>query len=301
MISDISGLDLNLLPVLDVLLEERSVTRAARRLHLTQSTVSGMLARLRDALEDPLFVRESHGIVPTPRAEEMIPPLKEWLATTRALVEPAAFDPASWSGTISLAATDYTHHVLLAPLLGQLRERAPKLRLAIHPLAISTIAEEMARGRFDLAISTADYLPRELSSVRLMKERFVLAMGTSHPLAKKPRVTLNEFCRFEHIVVSPSGGAFSGPVDEELAARGRERRVRVSVPSFSLVPELLRSSDLLCFTPGRIVRDREGVHVARGPFAREAIEYRAVWQRRLDHDVPHRWFRGLLAEVARGI
>ncbi|MDX1650390.1 MAG: LysR family transcriptional regulator, partial [Myxococcota bacterium] len=100
--ADLRGVDLNLLPVLDVLLEERSVTRAAARLHLTQSTVSGMLARLREALGDPLFVRSRHGIVPTRRAEALAGPLRAWLLEARALVAPQAFDPARWEGTLNL-------------------------------------------------------------------------------------------------------------------------------------------------------------------------------------------------------
>lgn len=301
MSSDIRDLDLNLLPVLNVLLEERSVTRAARRLHLTQSTVSGMLARLREALDDPLFVRDQHGIVPTPRAEEMIQPLKRWLAATQTLVEPVDFEPARWNGTFSLAATDYTLLVLLSPLMKAIRAKAPNLRIAVHPLSFSTIAEELADGRIDLAISVAGYLPSDLNSMALMKERYVLAMGRSHPLAHKKRINLDEFCRFEHIVVSPSGGAFTAPVDEALARKGRERCVRISVPSFALVPGLLRGSDLFCTVPSRLVRPRKEIQIARGPFPGMVTELNAVWQRRVHDDDAHRWFRSVLQQVARGL
>jgi DNA-binding transcriptional LysR family regulator len=298
---DIRDLDLNLLPVLNVLLEERSVTRAARRLHLTQSTVSGMLARMREALDDPLFVRDQHGIVPTPRAELMIQPLKSWLAATRTLVEPIDFDPKSWSGTVSVAATDYTHHVLLESLLERVRDQAPNLRVAVFSLAFSTISEKIARGQLDLAISLTGYLPKELMSMSLMRERYVLAMGSKHPLAAKKRITLRDFCSYEHIVVSPSGGSFAGPVDEELARRGRERKVRVSVPSFALVPGLLRRGDLLCTAPERFLAQHKGIHIGKGPFEHDPVEVIAVWPRRLDEDAAHQWFRSVLAETARSV
>src|SRR5215831_20739913 len=101
--SDIQNVDLNLLVVLDVLLEERNASRAARRLGLTQSTVSGMLARLRDALGDPLFVRARHGLRPTPRAEALAAPLRRWLEDARGLVAAAEFDPARWRGAVSIS------------------------------------------------------------------------------------------------------------------------------------------------------------------------------------------------------
>lgn len=297
--SDIRSLDLNLLPVLDVLLEERSVTRAAKRLHLTQSTVSGTLARLRSALDDPLFVRGQHGIVPTPRAEAMTAPLKAWLAEGRSLVAPAEFEPLEWQGPVTVAATDYTQHVLLQPLLRALRERAPRLRVAVHPLAFETAGEQLGRGTFDLAISVAGYLPPALDSQVLMQERYGLAMCASHPLARKRRITLDDFCRYDHVVVSPSGGGFTGPVDEALARRGRQREVRVSVPSFSLVADMLVGSELLSTAPERLLRGRDDIHIARGPLPRPPIEMVAAWHPRVSGDPAHRWLRGVLGETAR--
>ncbi len=298
---DIRSIDLNLLPVLDVLLEERSVTRTARRLHLTQSAVSGILARLRVALDDPLFVRSQHGILPTPRAEAMSAPLKAWLTETQSLVVAGPFEPSTWEGSVALAATDYTQHVLLETLLTRLRDEAPKLRIAVHPLAFDQVGELLSRGSLDLAISAVGYVPAELESLPLMQERYVLAMCASHPLARKRRISLDDFCRYDHVVVSPSGGGFTGPIDEALAKRGRRREVRVSVPSFSLVGDLLTGSELLCTTPERMVRGRPGLHVGAGPFDRSPIEMVAVWHPRVSGDAGHHWLRGVLAETARGI
>lgn len=299
--SDIRALDLNLLPVLAVLLEERSVTRAAQRLNLTQSTVSGMLGRLRSTLDDPLFVRSQHGILPTPRAEAMAAPLRAWMAETTTLIAPIPFDPGQWDGSVSLAATDYTQHVLLEAALATLREQAPRLHVAVHPLIFDEVGEQLARGVFDLAISVKGYVPSELASLKLMRERYVLAMWAEHPLAGQRRVSLAAFCRYDHIVVSPSGGDFSGPVDDDLAKLGRRREVRLSVPSFSLVADLLSGSELLCYTPERMVRHRDDIHVAHGPFERPFIDMVAVWHPRVSEDPAHRWLRTVLAETASGI
>ncbi len=299
--SDIKSIDLNLLPVLDVLLEERSVTRAAKRLHLTQSTVSGILARLRAALDDPLFVRSQHGILPTPRAEAMAAPLKAWLAEAQSMIVPHAFDPARWHGSATLAATDYTQHVLLPGFLEALRDQAPHLRVAVHPLAFETVDERLARGAFDLAISVAGYLPPELPSQVLLHERYVLAMSASHPLARKRRITLDDLCRFDHIVVSPSGGSFEAPADAALARRGRQRRVSVSVPSFSLAADLLAGTELLCTMPERMLGPRDDIHVADGPLPRPPIEIVAAWHPRVARDPAHAWLRSVLAETARRV
>jgi len=294
---DIRAVDLNLLVVLDVLLEERSVTRAAARLHLTQSTVSGMLARLRETLGDPLFVRTRHGLAPTARAEAMAGPLRGWLLEARALVASTDFDPARWDAAVSIGATDYTQHVLLPPLVRALRQRAPRLRLAVHALVFAELAEKLASGAFDLAVTAAGWAPPRLPWRLLCRERYVLAMSTRHPLAGRRRVTVAQFCAYDHVLVSPSGGAFAGPVDEMLARRGHRRRVRFSVPSFALVPDLLAGSDLLSVLPERLVAARRDIHTYRPPLAPKPVDMIAVWHPRLDGDPAHGWLRETLAEA----
>jgi DNA-binding transcriptional LysR family regulator len=123
--TDIKTLDLNLLKALDALLDERSVTRAASRLGLTQPAVSGMLTRLRESFEDPLFVRTQRGIIPTLRALEMSEPVKRLLSDAEALLQPPAFDPATARMTLSVAATDYALRAIVVPFLCALRPRAP--------------------------------------------------------------------------------------------------------------------------------------------------------------------------------
>lgn len=298
---DITRIDLNLLPVLVVLLEERSVTRTARRLHLTQSTVSGMLARLRAALDDPLFVRGQRGILPTPRAEALLGPLRSWIVEANRLIAVREFDASEWRATVALAATDYTQHVLLKPFLRALRDAAPRLRVAIHSLVFEEVDERLVRGTIDLAISAEGWVPADLPSASLMRERYVLAMWSGHPLARRRRVTLDQFCHYDHLLVSPSGGAFAGPVDDALARLDRRRSVRASVPSFALVPDLLVGSELLCVTPERMVRDRPGIRICAPPFESPEVQMLAIWHPRLSDDPGHRWLRTRLAETARAL
>ena len=297
---DIKNVDLNLLLVLDVLLEERNVSRAARRLALTQSTVSGMLSRLRDALDDPLFVRARHGIRPTPRAEAMAAPLRRWLDDARALVAPAEFDPAHWRGAVSISSTDYMQEALLVPFVRELGAEAPGLRVALAPLVIEGLAEKLATAALDLAVTVPEFAPPGLLSRRLYRDEYVVAMRSAHPLARRRELSLDDFCRFEHVLVSPAGGAFTGPADAALRRLGRERRVRTSVPTFLLVPAMLEAEDLLAVLPRHLVAGRTGrLRLRPPPFKIPGFDVVAVWHSRVHDDPAHRWLRGRLAQTAR--
>lgn len=298
--ADIRRLDLNLLAALDMLLEERSVTRAAERLSLTQPTVSGMLNRLRDLLGDPLFVRTQHGILPTPRAEALAGPLKRFLADAQSLVAAETFDPRSSECSFTLSTTDYMLHAVVVPLAAALHRAAPGIRLAARPLAVADLAGQLLRGETDLAITAPQFVGApDLASRKLYGERYVAAVRKGHPLAKS-KVTAAAFCRFDHILVSPTGGGFKGPVDDALARLKMKRRVALSVPSFLVVPDLLRTCNWIAVLPERLLRAHaQGLHVFDPPLAVPAFDVIAVWHKRFQDEPAHRWLRGLLAEVAR--
>ncbi len=131
---DIKSLDLNLLKAFDALFDERNVTRAADRLGLTQPAVSGMLGRLRDSFDDPLFVRTQRGIVPTIRAEELATPIRQILSEVGGLLQPAVFDPSTAEFTVSLAATDYALHAVVLPFCQDFGGSRPASGLQFFPL-----------------------------------------------------------------------------------------------------------------------------------------------------------------------
>ncbi|EHM02627.1 transcriptional regulator, LysR family [Acetobacteraceae bacterium AT-5844] len=157
--ADVKTLDLSLLRALDALLETRSVTRAAHQLGLTQPAVSGMLPRLREAFQDPLFVRTQRGILPTPRAEAMAQPFKAALREIGGLLQPEAFDPAKADLTVSIAVTDYAQRVVILPFLTRLRRQAPAVRVSVQPVDMALITPEMA--------------PDTLRARKLFDERYV--------------------------------------------------------------------------------------------------------------------------------
>lgn len=296
--SDIRSLDFALLQALDVLLDERSTTRAARRLGLSQSTVSGMLARLRTIFEDPLFVRSQHGLVPTPRAEALWPAVKELLSGAESLLARPRFDPAESTRTFCVSVNDYMQRALIVPLIARLRREAPGLRLAVRPLVVSGLIERTARGEIDLAITLPEFAAPELQARLLYQEHYVGVVRPKHPLAGR-KVSLDDFCAHEHLLVSPGDGGFQGPTDEALARVGRRRTVRLSLPSFLLVPEVLASSDLIALAPARLAASfgrRVRSFVPPVPVA--GFDVIAAWHRRAQQDPAHAWLRKRLADLA---
>ncbi len=284
-------LDLNLLITLDVLLAERNVTRAAERLNLSQPSVSVQLAKLRDTLGDPLLLPGPRGMRPTARAEALREPLREALKALQQAVSPQGpFDPAQASDTWRIAAFDYAEATIVLPLLRDLRTEAPGTRLAIVQAVPSLLARQAEHGEIDLAFHTTEGAPQGLHRRPLFTERYVLAGRAGHPgLKRKP--TLAQFCRLEHVIVSPDGGGFYGPTDEVLAARGLSRRVALSVPHFLFVLSVLGSTDLVAMLPSRLVRNASGIRVVDAPIEIPGYEMSMLWHERVHRDPAHRWLR----------
>ena len=296
--TDIRNIDLNLLVAFDALYDARNVTRAADRLALTQPTVSGMLTRLRDLFGDPLFVRTQHGVIPTPRADDLAEPIKTMLTDIEALITPMDFDPASATMTISISANDYMQHSLIVPLIRNLRKIAPGIRLAILPAEITDLADKMARGTIDIAVTIPEFAGPNLPRSLLYTERYVCAARKGHPLSGK-KLSLDDFCRFDHVVVSPTGGSFKGPAEIALAELGASRTVSVSLPSFHVLLETIRTGDFLALVPERLLYGKmAGLKLFNPPITVPDFDVIATWHQRVERNPVHRWLRSRLTTVA---
>jgi DNA-binding transcriptional LysR family regulator len=295
--SDIRNLDLNLLKALDALLDERSVTRAADRLSLTQPAVSGMLNRLRESFDDPLFVRAQRGIVPTSRAEQLAGPVKQLLADIAALLHPQAFDPASANLTVRLASTDYALRAVVTPFLAALRAQAPNIRVSVQPVDHQTLHNQLERGDIDLALVTPESITPGLHATHLFDERYLCVLRADHPAASGKHLSLARFCALDHALVSSSDGAFEGVTDEALAKVGKARRVTVSVTSFLILPELLMHSDLIAVVPSRLALGQAGLSVMKPPVEIPGFSKMLVWHERTDRDAGLEWVRDLMRAV----
>lgn len=294
---DIRSLDFNLLKAFHVLLEERSVTRAATRLALTQPAVSGMLGRLRENFDDPLFVRARHGIVPTPRAQELAEPLGRVLRDIETLMQPTAFDPASAQMTLSIAGTDYSLSAVVVPFLSALRQQAPGIRVALLPIQDDQVAIQLERGELDLVLTTPGSAPPELHARRLFDEEYVCVLRAGHPALEGGKLSLERFCALDHAIVSYVGGGFRGATDTALEALGLSRRVVLSVPSFLVLPDILRASDLVAMVPRRLVSGQTGLALVDPPVSVPGFTKIVAWHERTHANVAQAWLRALLFAV----
>lgn len=294
---DINSIDLNLLRALDALLDERNVTRAARRLGLTQPAVSGMLTRLRESFNDPLFVRTQRGIVPTMRATELAGPLKQIIADVETLLQPSDFNPSTADFTMSIAATDYALQVVVVPFIAKLRVQAPNIRVAVRPIEDAHIQAQLERGDVDLALMTPETAFPDSHARRLFDETYVIALREEHPDARKKSLSLDCFCAQDHALVSYSGERFWGVTDDALAKVGRERRVALTVTGFLVLSGVLRTTDLIAVAPRRLVENAPGLVICDPPIDIPGFTKIATWHERTHRNPGHRWARALLFET----
>lgn len=296
--NDIRALDLNLLKALDALLDEGSVTRAAQRLSLTQPAVSGMLTRLRDYFGDPLFVRTSHGMVPTLRASELSVPVKQILTDIAILLKPMQFDPMTAELTYTLVATDYALKAVVVPLIAALKQHAPRIRIAVRSVDSERMYQQLSRGEVDLALVTPQTTPDVLHGRALYQEEYVCVARSHHPLAAASEMTLEQFCEQEHILVSTEG-RFMGVTDEALAELSLTRRVGVSVNSFLVIPDILRSTDMIAVVPSRMVPVESDLAIIPLPLNVPGFTKSMAWHERTHRDPAHQWIRALCVEISQ--
>ena len=296
---DTSKLDIGALQALVALIEARSVTRAAERLDRTQSGTSHALRRLRTQFDDPLLVRISGGMQPTPRALELYERAQRILAEIEAMASGRErFDPATAERLFTIAADDNMSLHLLPPLLAALTRAAPGIDLQV--------ASPPTDARRALESSDIDLLigPREpdepgLYTRILLKDRFVGIARADHPsIGKRP--SLERYAEHHHALVAQRLPARSF-VDEVLAEHGLRRRVVLRLPHFIACARVVATTDLISATSKRLIEslDDPRLRTFRLPFETVKISLHATWHERLHKDPAHRWLRELLADVAK--
>lgn len=295
----LARLDLNLLVAFDAVLAERSTTRAARRLGLTQPAVSHALNRLRHVLGDRLFLWGKGGMRPTPYAEQIAGPIRQALAQIEGAVGPRAFDPRAATRTVTLAIADYIASILVPPLAAHLERAAPRIDLRVRPASGPTALAALDAGEADFAIGGFTDLPDRLRMRTLFADRYVCAMWRGHPLARKRRITLADYCGSAHLLIAPSGEP-TGLMDRLLARRGLGRRVAVTVNQFLVAPFVLRDTRLILTLLQRIAARYAAaadLHVVALPLAVPPVRMNLVWHQRMDRDPAHQWIRTAIADL----
>ncbi|MEM9463317.1 MAG: LysR family transcriptional regulator [Myxococcota bacterium] len=300
---DLRRIDLNLLVTLSVLLEQRSVTSAAERLHLSQPAVSGHLRRLREIFDDPLLASQGRRLVPTARARALRLPLAEALGhLARAVDSGTRFEPATSDRVFRIVATDSIHAGLGALLARTLADQAPGLRLAMY-LHHDTqgLGTRLVEGQLDAAVLTPSTMPPGLDVQSLYEERFVCVVRRGHPWVGTG-LDLDRFCAAQHVMVSLVEGGLSGAVDKALRAMERSRSVRISVPSFLLVPELLVDTDALATVPSRLAyRWRDRLEVLEPPLRLPTFEVLLGMSPHAHGDLGLAWLVERIREISQPV
>ncbi|MCA8253498.1 LysR family transcriptional regulator [Burkholderia sp. AU31624] len=306
--SDAAGaldvLDARLMRILLVLLTERTVSRAAVRLNMSQPATSAALKRLRTLLGDPLLVRSRYGMVPTEFGARLIEPLRNALRVIDFIrIQQPRFDARTSVRTYRIGCPDYLNVLFVPKLVALFRERAPNAQLVFHPLGDGFDDERaLADGELDVVI---DNRPARASRFRqddLFDDRVVCLMRATHPLARRGTMTATEFADAPQLCPTPSWLEASGAIDRQLERVGLQRRIVVTLPHFELAAHALVRSDMLLTTTYRLAR-----HYAKLlPLAAVAlpaeppdIVYRMTWNESGECVEGVRWLRGLIAEATR--
>ncbi|MEQ3653920.1 MAG: LysR family transcriptional regulator [Glaciecola sp.] len=284
--------ELNLLVVFDAIMTERSITRAANRLNMTQPAVSNAVRRMRVAWKDDLFVKSGRNIQPTLKAQNLWEQIKDPVSELSAVIRPNEFDPKTVKRTFRISLADIVAQMLLVPLRKIIEEEAPNVNIHSVPYTITNAQQVLDDANVDLVLGAALTLSPVIRAEYLFDPFYVCVMRPDHPLAKG-QITFEEFANAEHLLVSLSGDS-SGFTDEVLAQKGLTRRVSCTVNQFSVVPDLLVNSKLICVVPAGAVHKQivNGTLAATlPPFEMPKTTANLFWHKRQDKDPGLVWLR----------
>lgn len=297
---DLSGINLNLAVALDALLTEGNVTRAAKRVGITQSAMSHALRQLRERLGDALLIRVRGGMMRTPRAEQIAGPLhRGLLEVQRALRNESTFEPRTSSRRFTLASGDYFVASLLPALLELLDREAPRVDLTIVPLVPDRVEAQLETGEVDLAISAYPDPSPSLRQSKLFTEDFVSVVRRENPAVKRG-LDLETYLSLPHVLISPRGEG-AGAVDMALEPLGRTRRIGLRLPYFlTAALSVVRSNHVLT-APRRLAelfQDLGPLRILPPPVALRSFDVVQFWHERFDDEPAHRWLRGQVSRAA---
>jgi DNA-binding transcriptional LysR family regulator len=316
----IKSVDLNLFLVFEAMMRHRSVAASARELNVTASAVSHALARLRQALADPLFAPSSEGMAPTPRALELAPTVKEGLGRLAEALDKGPFEPATSSRSFALAMSDYAATIVLPAIVKRLNRAAPNVGLRIFPLGRRDLVEHLNAGRLDMAFGWFASVPPQMGRMDTVIEGEALVVRAGHPLTQG-KLTIERLFAFPHVVVELLGGGerpADGFVDEqgverrvwierlllerENAAEGLMGRVAVSLPHYTSVATLVANSDMVATLPQRLAEleaARGAIALLKPPYESAPVTIEAIWAERAQRDAAVRWLVQEVAEATK--
>ena len=297
--ANIRNFDLNLLVVFEAIMRRRNVSRAAADLGLTQSAISNALRRLREALDDPLFLRESRGVTPTAYADSLMPYVEAALEAVRQGVEGTRrFDPATAERRFNVIMTDIAEAVILPRVLDMCRSTAPGISIRAMNLSIDETEEALKSGAADIAIGFLPDFRGRFYQRFLFDTDYVCIAAADNPLARG-KFTLKKFTEARHAVPEAQGTGHD-VVQRTLEKRGIRLRIGASVPHFLSVPFVVAASDLIATVPqafGVTMQAPRPLKMLPHPLDLPKVDIRLLWHERFQRDPASRWLRDRLVEV----
>lgn len=297
----LSKLDIGMLTALHALLSERGVSRAARKLGLSQPSMSNALTRLRLAFDDPLLIRTGQEMVLTERAVEILPRLATIIQQLVLLEQRRNFDPATATLEFRIGVTDHSAAVVMPAAIALLRREAPGIRVMTMP-ADGTFADVDASADSSphLRMHWTRAAPPDWHVRRLLDEKMVVIGRKGHPDLLKP-LSLERFLEIDQVTPSPNNSGFQTQVDVELGKLGLKRKVVASLAHFASLPPVVRGTDLIALFPERLLKalhQDDMFELVDPPFPLEPFTTSLAWHPRYHHDQAHRWLRELIARAA---
>ena len=301
---NIKDIDLNLLVFFDALMREKSVSRAAETLEISQPALSNALSRLRKQLNDPLFIRASHGMLPTEKALELHKPIQEALAQLHTALMPSRpFEPSQTAVSFTIASMDTIVYPLMARVISRLQKLAPEISLTLVPLSMGT-SDMLDKGFIDFVIDA--FMEGGLSDAfhkrKLMDDSLVCVCRADHPyLTHYGELSMEAYMAYPHLRISRTGVG-RGASDSFLKKKGKQRFVQVECKQNALVPiYLVLDSDLIATVPlstARYFASHIPISISPSPLDLPHFDIEMMWGPIKHHNLGHQWIRQLIVDEA---
>lgn len=300
---NLRAIDLNLLVVFDAIYRERNISKAAQRLTLSQPAVSNALARLRERLGDPLFIRTTHTMVPTARANALVEPIQQALSLIEGSLRSGdAFDASRSERRFVIAVEDYGETVILSRFLDWLAQAAPGICIKIRPEPGTQLASEMKDGQVDLALDYFIQRDPSFHNECIMTDGLLSLSRVDHRQLNG-HLSLEQYLKVHHIALSPRFGSMP-MIDLALAKRGLRRHVSVELPHFQSMPLLVKNTELICTLPNRMAHlyaETFQLQTYEVPLRVPKFPIYLIWHCSMDADPAHTWLRHNLINFCRGL
>ena len=290
---NLSDKDLNLFVVFDVIYTERNLTKSGEVLGITQPAVSNALSRLRENFNDELFVRTSKGMVPTPVAENMVNDIRQALDLIRnSISESESFNPKTAKATFRISIGDTSEYRLLPQLIKNISNLAPGVDVESYLTPRTETPKELAAGNIDFAIDPPIHSDPNLRNKKIYQDDYVLVVNKKHPIAKKKKISLEDYLNLSHIHISKRASGL-GHVDTTLNRLGLTRRIALRAQHFLVAPYIIDQSNLAMTTIKSFSRGRE-LKVFQLPFKINPLVLHLYWHVNKDMDPANKWMRDLI-------